>query len=61
MYHLCTSDGLTSNINRLKEEFAVFMGYFKSINESLDELLMYFAVEVRKKVILTIDEFQYLI
>ncbi len=63
IYHLCTSDGLTSNVNRLKEEFMSFTGrsYFRSLNVSLDELLMYFADEVKEKVVLAIDEFQYLI
>ncbi|QXJ32411.1 ATP-binding protein [Saccharolobus shibatae] len=63
IYHLCTSDGLASNVNRLKEEFASFTGkaYFKSLNVSLDELLMYFADEVMGKVVLALDEFQYLI
>jgi len=63
IYHLCTADGVTINVNRLKEEFASFTGkaYFRSLNVGLDELLMYFADEVKERVILAIDEFQYLI
>ncbi|ACR40983.1 hypothetical protein [Saccharolobus islandicus] len=45
---MCTSDGLTSNVNRLKEELVSFTGkaYFKPLNVSLDELLMYFVDEI---------------
>ncbi|WP_187287669.1 hypothetical protein [Saccharolobus islandicus] len=54
---MCTSEGLTSNVNRLKEELVSFTGkaYFKPLNVSLDELLIYFVDEIIEKVILSID------
>ncbi|WP_252896552.1 AAA family ATPase [Metallosphaera hakonensis] len=64
IYHLCTSDGILENMNRLKEEFSLFTGknYFRSMNVKLDELLIYLADEVKdQRVILVLDEFQYLV
>lgn len=64
IYHLSTTDGIQNNVNRLKETFARFTGknYFRSLNVLFDDLLIYFGDEIGdKKVILAIDEFQYLI
>ena len=63
IYHLCTSDGVQNNVNSLKEKFAKFTGknYFRSLSVNLDELLIYFGDEVKDRVILVLDEFQYLI
>lgn len=64
IYHLSTSDGMLNNVNRLKEEFANFLGkqYFKSLNVDLGDLLIYFGDEIgNKRLVLVLDEFQYLI
>jgi AAA+ ATPase superfamily predicted ATPase len=64
IYHLSTSDGITNNVNKLKEEFSNFLRkpYFRSLNVNIDDLLIYFGDEIgKRRVILVIDEFQYLI